>query len=122
MSEVLMSSKVDNGLMFTMVGLAILVAAAHAGGAATMKGSHNRDDDRDDHDDDDHDDDHDDDDGSMDLANLRRARDYADSSISSIEAGAEVPAWASDRITRAQQHLGDASGFLADGKRRPRGR
>lgn len=118
-----MSSKVDNGLMFTMVGLAILAAAAHAGSAATMKGSHN-----DDHDDDDHDhgddshghDNHDD--SSMDLANLRRARDYADSSISSIEAGAAVPAWVSDRVTRAQQHLGDTSGFLAQHRRRPRGR
>jgi hypothetical protein len=120
-----MSRKLDNGLMFTMAGLAILVAAAHAGGSATMKGSHNddgRDDDDDDHDDDDDDDDDDEDDSSMDLANLRRARDYADSSISSIEAGAAVPAWVSDRVTRAQQHLSDTSGFLAQHKRRPRGR
>ena len=109
-----MSRKLDNGLMFTMAGLAILVAAAHAGGTATMKGSHN--------DDGDGDDDDDEDDSSMDLANLRRARDYADSSISSIEAGAAVPAWVSDRVTRAQQHLSDTSGFLAQHKRRPRGR
>jgi len=116
-----MSSKVDNGLMFTMVGLAILVAAAHAGSSATMKGSHNGDGDDDhDDDDDDHDDDHDD--SSMDLANLRRARDYADSSISSIEAGAAVPAWVSDRVTRAQQHLSDTSGFLAQHRHRSRGR
>lgn len=115
-----MSSKVDNGLMFTMAGLAILVAAAHAGSSATMRGSHNDDDDDNGDDDDDHEDDHDD--SSMDLANLRRARDYADSSISSIEAGAAVPAWVSDRVTRAQQHLSDTSGFLAQHRRRPRGR
>ena len=45
-------------------------------------------------------------------SNLRAIHEDAERSMRRIQEGEEVPAWAADRITRAEQHLGDVSNYL----------
>ena len=45
-------------------------------------------------------------------SNLRAIHEDAERSMRRIQEGGEVPAWAADRITRAEQHLGDVSNYL----------
>lgn len=45
-------------------------------------------------------------------SNLRAIHEDAERSMRRIREGEEVPAWAADRITRAEQHLGDVSNYL----------
>jgi len=53
-------------------------------------------------------------DGSTPMArsNLLAARESAEIALEQVGRGAEVPAWAADRISRADQHLDDVAGYL----------
>lgn len=102
----------DNGILFTLMAAGILAAGVHLSQNAAPSGSRGR---RDDEDEDEGDDDTVDDDSihaEMALSNLRASERHAAQAIAEVEAGARVPEWAADRITRAQQHLNDVSGYL----------
>lgn len=99
----------DNGAAFALMALGLFAAGVHLSQNAAPAGARNRQDD--DLDDDDLEDD-DTNDSSMALSNLMAARRHADAAIGEVKAGAEIPPWAADRITRAQQSLGDVSNFL----------
>lgn len=45
-------------------------------------------------------------------SNLMSARQSASAALTQVQRGQEVPAWAADRITRAEQHLDDVAGYL----------
>lgn len=113
----------DNGMLFTLMAVGILAAGVHLAGNAVPSGSRGR---RHDDNDDDTDGDLGGDDETeeldgegarMTLSNLRASRRHLETAIHEIEDGASVPPWAADRVTRAQQHLGDVSGYLS-GRRR----
>lgn len=53
-------------------------------------------------------------------SNLLSARQSADRSLDELKRGGKVPAWAADRITRADQHLDDVAGYLR-GRRQAHG-
>jgi hypothetical protein len=110
----------DNGALFTLMAAGLLAASVHLAGNAVPSGSRRRRNDDDDNGDDE-DEDGDGELGSeearMTLSNLRASRRHLETAINEIEDGAPVPPWAADRVTRAQQHLVDVSGFLS-GRRR----
>jgi len=97
----------DNGILFTLMAAGILAAGVHLSQNAAPVGSRGRRDDEDEDEDDD-----DTDESGMALSNLRASERHAAQAIAEVEAGARVPEWAADRITRAQQHLNDVSGYL----------
>ena len=101
----------DNGILFTLMAAGILAAGVHLSQNAAPSGSRGRRDDEDGDDGEDTDDD-DTDESGMALSNLRASERHAAQAIAEVEAGARVPEWAADRITRAQQHLNDVSGYL----------
>jgi hypothetical protein len=110
----------DNGMLFTLMAVGILAAGVHLAGNAVPSGSRGRrpeDDDAHDGDDEDDTEDLDGEGARMTLSNLRASRRHIETAIEEVEDGAPVPPWAADRVTRAQQHLGDVSGFLS-GRRR----
>ena len=106
----------ENSLLYTLMAVGVLAAGAHLAANAAPSGSRGR---RHEDDDDngDDEDDAEDLDVHMNLSNLRASRRHLETAIEEIEDGASVPPWAADRITRAQQHLGDVSGYLS-GRRR----
>jgi hypothetical protein len=106
----------DNGVLFTLMAAGILAAGVHLSQGAALSGGRNRHDDGDDDDGEDTDDD-DTDASGMALSNLKASARHTAQAIAEVESGARVPEWAADRITRAQQHLGDVSGYLV-GRRR----
>jgi hypothetical protein len=108
-------------MIFTLMAVGILAAGAHLALNAAPSGSrgrrHERDDTEDGGEDEDDGEELDSEGTRMALSNLRASRRHLEAAIGEVEDGASVPSWAADRITRAQQHLGDVSGYLA-GRRR----
>jgi len=45
-------------------------------------------------------------------SNLMSARQSASAALTQLQRDREVPAWAADRITRAEQHLDDVADYL----------
>jgi hypothetical protein len=109
----------DNGMLFTLMAVGLLAAGVHLAGNAVPSGSRGRrhEDDDDNGDDEDDTEDLDGEGARMTLSNLRASRRHIETAIEEVEDGAPVPPWAADRVTRAQQHLGDVSGYLS-GRRR----
>ena len=109
----------ENSLLYTLMAVGVLAAGAHLAANAAPSGSRGRrHEDDDDNDDEDDTEDLDGEGARMTLSNQRASRRHIETAIEEVEDGAPVPPWAADRVTRAQQHLGDVSGYLS-GRRRP---